>query len=72
MYVAVVGINDDDERKSTMANDYANMTMKELIESVIQDAIKAGCITYPLRTEGYHQASNLLYTDRLEQGDVIK
>ena len=46
--------------------DYANMTMKELVESVIEDAKKAGCITYPLRTEGYHQCSNLIYTDRLK------
>ena len=59
-------------KEVTMVNDYGNMTMEELIESVIKDAIKAGCITYPLRTEGYHQASNLLYTERLNQGDVIK
>ena len=46
--------------------DYGNMTMKELIEDVIEQAKKQGCVTYPLRTEGYHQASNLLYTDRLK------
>ena len=46
--------------------DYGTMTMNELIESVIEDAKKAGSITYPLRTEGYHQASNLLYTERLK------
>ena len=45
---------------------YAEMTMNELIESIIEDAKKAGSITYPLRTEGYHQASNLLYTERLK------
>ena len=49
-----------------MAKDYGNMEMKELIESIIEDSKKAGTITYPLRTEGYHQASNLLYTDRLK------
>ena len=69
--VAPVAITDD-ERKSTMASNYGDMTMNELIESIIKDAIKAGSITYPLRTEGYHKASNLLYTDRLNQGDVVK
>ncbi len=59
----------NDERKPTMDNkvkDYANMTMNELIECIIEDSKKAGTITYPLRTEGYHQASNLLYTERLK------
>jgi len=46
--------------------DYANMTMNELIECIIEDAKKAGTITYPLRTEGYHKCSNLLYTERLK------
>ena len=46
--------------------DYANMTMKDVIETVITDAKLAGTITYPLRTEGYHTCSNLLYTDRLK------
>ena len=46
--------------------DYGNMDIKDLIETVIDDAKKAGSITYPLRTEGYHQASNLIYTDRLK------
>ena len=55
-----------------MVNDYANMTMCELIEDVIQNAIKAGTITYPLRVDGYHKCSNLLYTDRLDQGNVEK
>ena len=45
--------------------DYANTTLNELIEIIIEDSKKAGTITYPLRTEGYHQASNLLYTKRL-------
>ena len=61
----------DNERKFTMKN-YGDMTMKELIEDVIAQAIKAGCITYPMRAEGYHQASNLVYTDRLQAGDVVK
>lgn len=52
-------------KKETM-KDYGSMTMKELIEDVIEQAKKQGCVTYPLRTEGYHQASNLLYTDRLK------
>ena len=46
--------------------DYASMTMCQLIETIIEDSKKAGTITYPLRTEGYHQASNLLYTERLK------
>ena len=56
------------ERKPTMdkVKDYANMTMNELIECIIEDSKKAGTITYPLRTEGYHKASNLLYTERLK------
>lgn len=48
------------------AKDYGNMDIKDLIEAIIEDSKKAGTITYPLRTEGYHQASNLLYTDRLK------
>ena len=47
------------------ARDYANMTVKELIETIIRDSKIAGTITYPLRTEGYHKSSNLLNTDRL-------
>ena len=47
-------------------NDYAKMTMNELVESIIEDAKKAGTITYPLRTEGYHKCSNLIYTERLK------
>ncbi len=46
--------------------DYGNMSMNELIECIIEDSKKAGTITYPLRTEGYHQCSNLLYTERLK------
>ncbi|MBQ6391441.1 MAG: hypothetical protein IJH88_07440 [Eggerthellaceae bacterium] len=46
--------------------DYGNMTLNELIETIIRDAKLAGTITYPLRIEGYHQASNLIYTERLK------
>ena len=46
--------------------DYGNMTLNELIETIIRDSKMAGTITYPLRTEGYHQASNLIYTERLK------
>ena len=46
--------------------DYGNMTLNELIEMIIRDSKLAGTITYPLRTEGYHQASNLIYTERLK------
>ena len=51
-----------------MANErkYGDMTMNDLIETIIQDSKLAGTITYPLRTEGYHQASNLTYTERLK------
>ena len=45
---------------------YGNMDMKDVVESIIRDAKLAGTITYPLRTEGYHTCSNLLYTDRLK------
>ena len=45
--------------------DYATMELKDLIETVIRDSKLQGTITYPLRTEGYHKCSNLLYTDRL-------
>ncbi len=44
---------------------YGEMSMKDLIESIIRDSKIQGTITYPLRTEGYHTCSNLLYTDRL-------
>ena len=46
--------------------DYANMSMKDVIEAVIRDSKIQGTITYPLRTEGYHTCSNLLHTDRLK------
>ena len=46
-------------------NNYVEMDLKTMIESIIEDAKKAGTITYPLRTEGYHKCSNLIYTDRL-------
>lgn len=46
--------------------DYANMSMSDVIESVIRDSKLQGTITYPLRTEGYHTCSNLLYTERLK------
>lgn len=48
------------------ARKYGDMDMKEMIETVIRDAKLGGTITYPLRTEGYHSCSNLLYTDRLK------
>ena len=44
---------------------YAEMDLKDVIETVIRDSKLQGTITYPLRTEGYHKCSNLLYTDRL-------
>ena len=47
------------------ARDYASMELKDLIETIIRDSKLQGTITYPLRTEGYHQCSNLLNTDRL-------
>jgi hypothetical protein len=52
--------------KKKVVRDYGNMTMNDLIETIIEDSKKAGTITYPLRTKGYHQASNLLYTERLK------
>lgn len=48
------------------ARKYGDMTMNEVIESVIRDSKLAGTITYPLRTEGYHTCSNLIYTERLK------
>lgn len=47
-------------------HDFAEMSLKDCIESIIEDSKKAGTITYPLRTEGYHTCSNLIYTDRLK------
>ncbi len=44
---------------------YGEMSMKDLIETIIRDSKIQGTITYPLRTEGYHTCSNLLFTDRL-------
>ena len=49
-----------------LARDYASMTVEEVIETVIRDSKIQGTITYPLRTEGYHTCSNLLYTNRLK------
>ena len=49
----------------SQARDYAKMDLKDVIEAVILDAKVGGTVTYPLRTEGYHTCSNLLYTDRL-------
>ena len=48
------------------ARDYGNMSMNDVIEAVIRDSKVQGTITYPLRTEGYHTCSNLLYTERLK------
>jgi hypothetical protein len=48
------------------ARDYGNMSLNDVIESVIRDARNAGTLTFPLRTEGYHKCSNLLYTERLK------
>ena len=45
--------------------DFTKTTMKDMVEVIIRDSKLAGTITYPLRTEGYHTCSNLLYTDRL-------
>ena len=45
--------------------DYATMDLKDVIEAVIRDSKLQGTITSPLRTEGYHKCSNLLFTDRL-------
>ena len=44
--------------------DYGNMSMKDLVESIIRDAMIAGSITYPLRTSGYHTCCNVVYTER--------
>lgn len=49
----------------TNTRNYVNMELKDLIESIIRDSKLQGTITYPLRTEGYHTCSNLLFTDRL-------
>ena len=48
------------------ARNYGNMSMNDVIEAVIRDSKIQGTITYPLRTEGYHKSSNLLYTERLK------
>ena len=42
--------------------DYANMSMNDVIESVIRDAKMQGSLAYPLRTVGYHTCSNLVLT----------
>jgi adenine-specific DNA methylase len=47
------------------ARNYSEMDMKTTVEAVIRDAKLAGTVTLPLRTEGYHKCSNLLFTDRL-------
>ena len=49
----------------TNTRNYVNMELKDVIESIIRDSKLQGTITYPLRTEGYHTCSNLLFTDRL-------
>ena len=48
------------------ARKYGELSMNDLIETIIRDSKIAGTITYPLRTEGYHKCSNLLYTERLK------
>lgn len=56
------------EKESNMestARDYTKMDIKDMIEYIIRDSKVQGTITYPLRTEGYHTCSNLIYTDRL-------
>lgn len=46
--------------------DYATMSVNDVIEAVIRDSVAQGTVTYPLRKEGYHTCSNLLYTERLK------
>ena len=46
--------------------DYRTMTLCELIETIVRDSKLQGSLNYPLRTEGYHTCSNLIYTDRLK------
>ena len=56
------------EKESNMEStvrDYTKMDIKDMIEYIIRDSKVQGTITYPLRTEGYHTCSNLIYTDRL-------
>jgi len=48
------------------ARNYGEMSMNDVIETIIRDSKLQGTITYPLRTEGYHTCSNLLYTERLK------
>ena len=48
------------------ARNYGEMSMNDVIEAIIRDSKLQGTITYPLRTEGYHTCSNLLYTERMK------
>ena len=69
--IVMTARNKRQEKESIMEykkqeRDYGNMTMNEVIETIIRDSKIQGTITYPLRTEGYHKASNLLYTERLK------
>ena len=51
---------------------YGDMTMSELIETIIRDSMLQGTINYPLRTQGYHASGNLVYTDRLSFGKTAQ
>lgn len=50
----------------SLERDYSDMPLRDLVETVIRDSIVQGTVTYPLRKEGYHSCSNLIYTDRLK------
>lgn len=42
--------------------DYANMTVAEIVDTVIKDSKAQGTVTMPLRLEGYHSCSNVMYS----------
>ena len=46
------------------SRNYHDMSMKEMVESVIRDSKVQGTVTIPFRPDGYHTCCNVMYTDR--------
>ena len=47
------------EKNEYNERDYANMSIQELTDTIIEDCRRAGTLTFPLRKEGYHKCTNM-------------
>lgn len=45
--------------------DYANMTIEEMVKSIIRDSKIQGTVTMPLRRDGYHTCANVMFVEEV-------